>query len=156
VKRTVTEALRPLPMISGLVEDAFRSREELPAENLLLRQQLLVASRKVKQAKTRPWERGLFVVLASQLPRWREATLLVKPDTILRWQSEGFRLLWRRKSKAERTTRTRLPQETIDLIARMSKDNRLWGAERIRGELLKLGIRVGKRTVQKYMVRDRS
>ena len=79
-KRTVTEALRPLPLVSGLIADAFRSREELAAENLLLRQQLIVASRKVKQPKFRPWERGLFVFLASKLRHWRGATLLVKPD----------------------------------------------------------------------------
>ena len=126
------------------------------AENLLLRQQLLVASRKVKQAKFRPWERGLVVLLASRLGRWRQATLLVKPDTVLRWHREGFRLLWRRKSKGARTPKPRLPQETIDLIIRMSEENRLWGAERIRGELLKVGIRVGKRTVQRYMYRNRS
>ncbi|MFC1641074.1 integrase core domain-containing protein [Myxococcota bacterium] len=155
-KRTVTEALRPLPLVSGLVEDVFRTREELVAENLLLRQQLIVASRKVKQPKFRSWERGLSVVLASRLRRWRGATLLVKPDTILRWHREGFRLLWSRKSKAGRAPKLRLPQETIDLIVRMSKENRLWGAERIRGELLKVGIRVGKRTVQRYMYRDRS
>ena len=54
-KRTVTEALRPLPLVSGLVEDVFRTKEELFAENLLLRQQLIVASPKVKQPKFRPW-----------------------------------------------------------------------------------------------------
>lgn len=150
-KRTVTEALRPLPMISGLIEDAFRSREELLEENLLLRQQLIVASRKLKQAKFRPWERGLLVLLASKLPRWREATLLVKPDTVLRWHREGFRLLWIRKSRIQRTPKPRLQQEALDLIMRMSRENRLWGAERIRGELLKLGISVSKRTIQKYM-----
>jgi hypothetical protein len=107
-------------MISGLIEDAFRSREELPAENLLLRQQLLVASRKVKQAKSYPWERGLLVVLASRLHGWREATLLVKPDTVLRWHREGFRLFWKRKSKSGRVPKSRLPQETIDLIIRLS------------------------------------
>jgi transposase InsO family protein len=156
VKRTVTETLRPFPMVSEIVEDAFRSKEELVAENLLLRQQLIVASRKVKQPKFRPWERGLFVLLASRLRRWSQATLLVKPNTVLRWHREGFRLLWTRKSKAGRAPNPRLPQETIDLIVQMSKENRLWGAERIRGELLKLGIRVGKHTVQRYMYRDRS
>ncbi len=150
------EALRPLPLVSGLVEDVFRTREELVAENLLLRQQLIVASRKIKQPMFRRWERGLFVVLASRLRRWHSATLLVKPDTVLRWHRDGFRLLWSRKSKAGRAPKPRLPQETIDLIVRMSKENRLWGAERIRGELLKVGIRVGKRTVQRYMYRDRS
>lgn len=143
-------------MISGLVQDSFRSRDELLAENLLLRQQLIVASRKVKLPRFRSWERGLFVLLAGKLRHWSQAILLVKPDAVLRWHREGFRLLWRRKSKAGRAPKPRLPRETIDLIVRMSKENRLWGAERIRGELLKLGISVGKRTVQRYMYRDRT
>ena len=100
--RTATEALRPFPTVSWLIEDASRSREELVAENLLLRQQLIVASRKVKQPKFRPHERGLFVLLASKLRHWQSATLLVKPDTVLGWHRQRFRLLWKRKSKAGR------------------------------------------------------
>ncbi len=107
------------------------------AENLLLRQQLLVASRQVKQPKLWPWERGLFVVLASRLGHWREAALLVEPDSVIRWHREGFRVLWRRKSKSQRLPKPRLPQEVIDLIARISNENWLWGAqrgaERVRG-----------------------
>ena len=123
-RRTVAKVLRPLPLVSGIVGDAFRSKDELVTENLLLREQLTVASRKGKQAKFRPWERGLFVLLASRLRRWREATLLVKPETVLPWHREGFRLLRRRKSKSERTQKPRLPQETIDLIIRMSREHR--------------------------------
>jgi putative transposase len=108
-----------------------------------------VASRKVRRPDFRPHERGLLVFLSSILPRWRDAVLLVKPDTVVRWHREGFRLLWKRKSKATRAHRSALPKETIELIQRMARENRLWGAERIRGELLKLGIRVSKRTVQK-------
>jgi putative transposase len=150
-KRTIREALRPAPIAAGLLCDVFRSRKELLAENTLLRQQLLVASRSKKRPAFRPHERGLLVFLSSIVSRWRDALLLVKPDTIIRWHREGFRLLWRRKSKANRTRRSALPKETIELIQRMARENRLWGAERIRGELLKLGIRVSKRTVQKYM-----
>ena len=92
----------------------------------------------------------MLVLLARLLPRWRDAVLLVKPETILRWHREGFRLLWRWKSRQKNPT-SKLPAETIPLIRRMAGENRLWGAERIRGELLKLGIRVAKRTVQRYM-----
>ena len=152
-KETLTEAFRPLPIITGLVGDLLRSREELVAENMMLRQQLIVASRKVKKPCFRPHERGLLVFLASIVRQWREAVLLVKPDTIVRWHREGFRLLWRRKSKSGGVRRSPLAQETIELIVRMSRENRLWGAERIRGELLKLGIHVSKRTIQKYMLR---
>jgi putative transposase len=138
VKRAIREALRPAPIAGGLLRDAFRSREELLAENALLRQQLLVVSRKNKRPAFRAHERGLLVFLSSIMPRWREALLLVKPDTIIRWHREGFRLLWKRRSKATKTRRSALSTETLQLIQRMASDNRLWGAERIRGELLKL------------------
>jgi transposase InsO family protein len=134
----------------GLLRDATRSREELVAENLLLRQQLIVAVRANKRPKFAVHERSLLVLLARLLPHWRDAVLLVKPETILRWHREGFRLLWRWKSRQKNPT-SKLPAETITLIRRMAGENRLWGAERIRGELLKLGIRVAKRTVQRYM-----
>ena len=147
-KKKITESFRPLPIVTGLVVDVFRSRQELVAENMMLRQQLIVASRKVSKPSFQPHERGLLVLLSSILHRWRQAVLLVKPDTIIRWHREGFRLLWRRKSKSGRVHRSALAKETIELIQRMSRENRLWGAERIRGELLKLGIQVSKRTIR--------
>jgi putative transposase len=154
-KEWLTDTFRPLPLATGLLCDAFRSRDELLADNAMLRQQLLVASRKVKP-QLRPLERGLLVVLASRLPRWRDALLLAKPDTLLRWHRQGFRLFWKRKSKCGRAPKPRLSLETIQLITRMARENRLWGAERVRGELLKLGISVSKRTIQKYMREFRS
>jgi len=93
-------------------------------------------------------------VLAALTRTWRDAILLVKPETILRWHRAGFRLFWKRTSRAA-TTSPRLDADTVALIKRMAIDNRLWGAERIRGELLKLRIRVSKRTIQKYMRRAR-
>ncbi|HEY5375687.1 MAG TPA: integrase core domain-containing protein, partial [Polyangiaceae bacterium] len=98
-------------------------------------------------------ERTLVTLLAAALPRWRDALLLVKPETVLRWHREGFRLLWRWKSRSTPPT-PRVSPDLIELIRRMAAENRLWGAERIRGELLKLGIHVAKRTVQRHM-RDR-
>jgi putative transposase len=74
----------------------------------------------------------------------------VQPDTLLRWHRELFRLVWKRKSKAA-SHKPKLAPETIALIREMARNNRLWGAERIRGELLKLGIYVCKRTIQKDM-----
>jgi transposase InsO family protein len=109
----------------------------------------------VKKPKLAPAERGLLVLLARFAPRWREAILLVKPETILRWHREGFRLFWRRRSRWRGRSAPRIATETIELITRLALDNRLWGAERLRGELLKIGVRVSKRTVQKYMRRAR-
>jgi putative transposase len=136
----------------GFGADLFRTRDELLAENAALRQQLIVASRKVKKPQFRPLERGLLVVLASRFRTWREAVLLVKPDTVLRWHREGFRLLWKHKTRAKRPRQSRLEQTTIELIRSMARDNRTWGAERMRGELLKLGIRVSKRTIQRHIL----
>jgi hypothetical protein len=144
-------ACRPSGVASGFLADLTRSRAELIAENALLRQQLIVASRGVKRLDFRGHERGLLVLLARLLPRWRCALLLVKPETVLRWHREGFRIFWRRKSRSAGPREPRLAPDVIALIQRMAADNRLWGAERIRGELLKLGIRVAKRTVQRYM-----
>jgi len=72
---------------------------------------------------------------------------LVRPDTLLHWHRQGYRLVWRAKS-ATAAKRPQVAPETVALIKRMAEENRLWGAERIRGEFLKLGVRVGKRTVQ--------
>jgi transposase InsO family protein len=151
IKCAFREATRPLPLVSGLAVDLTRSRKGLLAENALLRQQLNVASRKVKRPALRPHERGVLVLLAGLVPQWRDAVLLVKPDTILRWHRQGFRLLWRLKSRSPGKRRPRLSPDVIELIRRMAESNATWGAERIRGELLKLGIRVAKRTIQKYM-----
>jgi putative transposase len=94
------------------------------------------------------------VLLVSRLRTWRSALFIVQPDTLLRWHRAGFRLLWKRKSRTASRKPT-IPMETVDLIKRMAVENRLWGAERIRGELLKLDIRVCKRTIQKYMRQSR-
>ncbi len=134
----------------GTVADLGRTKPQLITENLLLRQQLLVLTRSAKRPRLTRTDRCLFVALASRLQTWKEALLIVKPETVLRWHREGFRLVWKRKSRA-RSRDPKLPAETISLIKEMATNNRLWGAERIRGELLKVGIKVAKRTVQRYM-----
>lgn len=150
-KRLLHEAIRPLPAVVGLLRDLTRSREQLIAENALLRQQLIVASRKVKRPVFKPHERGLMVLLSRIVRGWRDAVLLVKPETILRWHREGFRLFWKWKSRNRKPAESKLSAEQVALIRQMAQENRLWGAERIRGELLKLGISVAKRTIQRYM-----
>jgi putative transposase len=92
----------------------------------------------------------LLVLLARLVRTWNQALLIVQPETLLRWHRELFRLYWKRKSKAP-AHKPKIAAETIALIREMATHNRLWGAERIRGELLKLGMHVCKRTIQKYM-----
>jgi putative transposase len=130
--------------------DLGRSKFELIAENALLRQQLIILRRQVKRPACTKTDRLLLVLLARLVRTWNQALLIVQPETLLHWHRELFRLFWKRKSKAS-SHKPKVATETIALIREMAKDNRLWGAERIRGELLKLGIRVCKRTIQKYL-----
>ena len=140
-------------LLAGPVLDLTRSKAELIAENTFLRQQVIVLQRSVKRPKFRNRDRLVMVLLARLNARWRSALLLVQPKTLLGWHRRLFRLIWKRKSRPKRVQET-IPQETIDLIKKMARENALWGAEKIRGELLKLEIHVCKRTIQKYMVKS--
>ena len=130
--------------------DLGRSKSELIAENALLRQQLIILRRQVKRPTCTKTDRVLLVLFARLVLTWNQALLIVQPETLLRWHRELFRLYWKHKSKT-RAHKPKVAAKPIDLIRQMAKDNRLWGAERIRGELLKLGLRVCKRSIQKYM-----
>ena len=135
--------------MTGAVLDLSRSKSDLIAENALLRHQLVLLKRSIKRPTLKPTDRLSLLLLAKVTRTWRQVLFIVQPATLLRWHREGFRLFWRLKSKPiER--QPRLPAETIGLIRQMAKENPLWGAERIRGELLKLGIHVSKQTVQRY------
>ena len=137
-------------LVLGTLADLSRGKSELIAENALLRQQLIILRRQVKRPAYRKSERLLLVLLARMVRAWKEALFLVQPETLLRGPRELFCMFWKHKSKAS-PSKQRLSSETITLIKEMSANNRLWGAERIGGELLKLDIRVSKRTIQKYM-----
>jgi putative transposase len=141
-------------LITGTVVDVVRSKRDLIAENAFLRQQLIVLKRQTPRPMLTPQDRGLLVLLASRVRGWKDALLVVKPDTLKKWHREGFRLYWRRKSKAK-TRQPRISPEAIALIQQMAVENRTWGAKRIRDELRKLGHRVSKRTVRKYMKQAR-
>jgi putative transposase len=141
----------PTPsLVLGALADMTRAKAELIAVNALLRQQLIILHRQSKRPVYRKTDRLLLVLLATMVRTWRQALFLVQPETLLRWHRELFRMLWKHKSKRH-ARKQRLSPETISLIKEMASNNRLWGAERIRGELLKLDIRVSKRTIQKYM-----
>jgi putative transposase len=146
-----TKPAAPTPA-AGALADLVRSKPELVAENALLRQQLLVLRRSVQRPRCTAADRALLVLLASRLRTWRSALLLVQPDTLLRWHRQLFRQFWRRKSRSAAVARRpKMAADTIALIREMAATNPLWGAERIRGELLKLDIHVAKWTVQQYM-----
>ncbi len=131
--------------------DLTRSKPELILENMLLRQQLIVLKRQVKRPAPSWRDRMLFVLLASKLPTWQQALVIVQPDTVLRWHRDLFRWVWRRKSRPRRRGKPPLTDDIVSLIKQMAKEDCTWGAERVRGELLQLGLRVSKSTIQKYI-----
>ncbi len=135
---------------AGIGGDLLRSRSQLLAENALLRQQVLVLRRGVKSPALTPAGRAVLVLLAGRVRAWRQALRIVRPETLLGWHRAGVRALWRWKSRPG-PGRPPLPAETVGLIRRMADEHPLWGTERIRGELLKLGVRVAKRTIQTYL-----
>jgi putative transposase len=153
--RGLKSPLRPARSGAGLVAaaagDLARTRSELIAENALLRQQIIVLRRGIDRPRLHRDDRLLLLLLARLTRRWRDALHVVSPETLLRWHRDLFKILWRRKPRAPRRQPKRLAPEQITLIQTMAKDNVPWGAERIRGELLKLGLRVSKRTIQKHM-----
>ncbi len=138
----------------GSALDLTRSRSEFVLENALLRQQLAILQRQVKKPRVTRRDRLSLLLLAGRLTSWKQAFLIFQPDTLLRWHRQGFRLFWRLKSRA-RQGRPRLSPELVALIQQMAAENPLWGAERVCGELLKLGIRIAKDTIHTYLKRLR-
>jgi transposase InsO family protein len=142
-----------LRLLVHLLVSKFDSRAMLEAENLVLRHQLNLLHRAtLKRPQLTNWDRLVFIWLYRLSPGVLTAVRVVGPETIVRWHRSGFRLYWRWKSRP-RGGRPRIPADVLRLIRDMSTANPLWGAPRIHGELLKLGIEVGQTTVAKYMVR---
>jgi putative transposase len=134
---------------------ALRSHRALALENLALRHQLEVLKRNAKRPRLKNRDRLLWVILFRFLKDWRRQLFFVRPETVVRWHKEGFRRYWRWKSRPRWPGRKKVPKDIRDLIRTMSRDNPLWGAPRIHGELLKLGIDIGETSVSKYMVHHR-
>lgn len=132
-----------------------RSRAALQCEVLALRHQLQVLARsRPRRLRLTRADRLLWVWFSRAWTEWRAALVIVKPDTVIAWHRQGFRLFWTWKSR-RRVGRPTVPLEVRTQIRTMSEANPLWGAPRIHGELLKLGIDVGQASVAKYMVRRR-
>ena len=122
VSRWTKPRAASLPL--STIADLARSKPQLIAENLLLRQQLVVLTRSVKRPRFTSVDRSLFVLFASRLQTWKNALLIVKPETLLRWHRQGFHLFWKRKSRAT-SCHSKVPVETITLIKNMAANNRL-------------------------------
>ena len=142
-------------LVLALVKALVVSRTALAAENLALRHQLAVLKRSTKRPRLRPSDRVLWVWLSRIWGNWHSVVVLVKPETVVRWHRQGFRIYWRRKSKAGRIGRPSVQREIRDLLHRMCRENPTWGAPRIQSELRLLGYDVAESTVAKYMRRRR-
>ena len=144
----------------GLVEllvhrltSLLKSRRRLEVENLVLRHQLNILRRRQSgRLRLSNADRMAFVWLYRLCPSVVDAIAIIRPETVIHWHRRGFRALWRRKSRS-RGGRPAIPREIRDLIQEMSRANGLWGAPRIHGELLKLGVEVAQSTVAKYMIK---
>ena len=142
-------------LLGTFVANLFKSRRRLEVENLFLRHQLNIALRRSPhRLRLRRSDRALLVWMTWLWPSLLGLSRVVQPDTILRWHRAGFRGYWRWKSRAQ-SGRPPVSRELRELIRRMSKENPLWGAPRIHGELLKLGFEIAESTVSKYMIRRR-
>ena len=136
-----------------LIRGFLANRTDLAVENLALRQQLNVLRRLVKRPRLRQRDRIFWVWLSRLWQNWRSSLMIVKPETVIRWHRQGFRLYWRWKSR--RGGRPRKDTEIRALIRRMSRENPIWGALRIQSELNLLGYHVAESTVARYMTRVR-
>ena len=144
-----------IQFLFAMVTSLFKSRSRLEAENAALRQQLIVLRRKAKgRAKLTNGDRWFFVQLYRLFPSILEIITIIQPETLVCWHRAGFRRYWRWKSRRQ-GGRPKIQLELRALIQRMSAENRLWGAPRIHGELLKLGFEVSQSTVAKYMASRR-
>ena len=137
----------------AMVREAFLSRAALHLENLALRQQLAALDRKRARPSLRMTDRLFWVVLSRLWPGWREILVIVKPETVIGWHRKGFRRFWTWKSRRGKPGRPPVSSEVRGLIRRMSRENPLWGAPRIHGELRMLGFEVSEAAVSKYMPR---
>ena len=145
---------RWLGILIGTLRSAVRTHRELALENFVLRQQLAVWKACQPRPRLTAMDRIFWVVLSRLWKSWRKSLQLVRPETVVGWHRQGFRRYWAWKSRRRRG-RPAIRTELRDLIRRISRANPLWGAPRIHGELLKLGLTVSQATVSKFMVRPR-
>jgi transposase InsO family protein len=144
-----------LCFVVAALASPFKSKIRLEAENAALRHQLVVLRRKLKgRARLTNNDRWFFVQLYRWFPSILPALMIIRPDTLVRWHRAGFRRYWRWRSRSP-GGRPPVEAELRALIRQMSRENLLWGAPRIHGELLKLGFEVAQSSVAKYMVKRR-
>jgi hypothetical protein len=135
-----------LRLLSG-IRTTLRLRSELALENLSLRQQLAVLHRQHRRPRIRKSDRVFWLLLSRFWGNWKETLVIVRPETVLRWHRKRFASYWAHLSCRNNPGRPAKDREIRQLIRRMAKSNPLWGAPRVHGELLKLGVDISERTV---------
>ena len=141
--------------VLAVLASPFKSRVRVEAENAVLRHQLIVLKRNRRgRARLTNHDRLFFIQLYRWFPSILQAVTIIRPETLVRWHRAGFRGYWRWKSRPL-GGRPQIDPELRVLIRRMSRENPLWGAPRIHGELLKLGFEVAQSSAAKYMVKRR-
>jgi putative transposase len=155
LRKAFRPALSTLHLLAVATATAFKSRTALQLENLALRHQFAVLRRSVKRPKLTSLDRLMWTWLCDAWSDWRSFLVIVKPETVIGWHRKGFRLFWTWKVRGGQPGRPTVPKEIRRLIRTISRENPLWGAPRIHGELLKLGIDIGETSAGKYMVRRR-
>src|SRR5712672_1351336 len=141
--------------VLAVLASPFKSNSRLEVENAVLRHQLIILQRKVRgRARLTNNDRWFFVQMYRWFPSIMKVVTIIEPETLVRWHRAGFRRYWRWKSRS-RGGRPQIDVELRALIRQMSMENLLWGAPRIHGELLKLGVEVAQSSVAKYMVTRR-
>src|ERR1039458_9905042 len=146
--------LIPLAALLVTLRSIVRSRFDLQLENLALRHQIDVLRRSAKKRpKLTSGDRVFWVWLSRLWRDWRSTLVIVKPETVVAWHRKGFRLFWTWKVRHGQPGRPVIRSETRDLIPATCREYPGWGAPRIHGELLKLGIDIGETSVSKYIVR---
>jgi putative transposase len=142
-------------LLLGVVHALVRPRTDLVVENLALRHQLAVLVHSGRRPRIGTVDRWFWVMLRRLWCRWTEVLIFVKPETVVSWHRRGFRRYWNWLSKRGRRGRPTIQPNLSALIRRMASENPTWGAPRINGELLMLGLKVSERTVSRYLPRER-
>jgi putative transposase len=138
----------------GILVRFFRVRRNLLLENLALRQQLAVLKRRSRRPCLSPFDNLFWVAVSRFWSGWKQALIVVMPETVIRWHRAGFCLYWKLTSRVRaRVGRKPTPKEVRELIFRMVVENPTWGAPRIHGELLMLGFDLCERTISRWMKR---
>jgi putative transposase len=141
-----------LTLVFTFLGSLLKSHRQLRLENLALRQQVAMLQQSVKRPRASVVDRNFWILFSRYVDGWRNSLHALHPDTVVRWHRQGFRLYWRLKSRGPRPERPPIDKTLRKLIREMQATNMGWGAPRIHGELLKLGIEVSQATVSKYML----